>query len=315
MIEVTLLGTAATLPRPERALSSAALTCDGRTILFDCGEGTQLALHRHRVNPQRIDLICLSHYHGDHIFGLPGLLQTMSTLGRTEPLYITGPAGLKDAMAPILSLARGISEVEELPYPLHLLPMPEGGLSLHDLQRKWPMRARLTAFPTEHRIVSQGYRFDLGRCGRFDGAKAEAMGIPQRHWRTLQSGQSILLNGRTIAPEEICGAPRPGLAVVFTGDTAPCEAVVHAAQGADLLLMDATYADETQARKAAQYGHSTFAQTARAAAQAGVHQLWLTHFSASIADPESEAERTRSIFPGAICGQDGLRRQLFFGAK
>lgn len=306
MLDIYLLGTAATMPLPGRALSAAALTCSGRAILFDCGEGTQLALHESPVSPVRIDLICLTHYHGDHYFGLPGLLQTMGTLNRTDPLWITGPQGLEEAMQPVLAMA------EEQPFPVHLLPMPAEGLPLHELCSRWPEEAVLTTFPTQHRIISQGYRLDLGRKRRFNAARAEAMGVPRSLWRRLQGGQAVSIDGRTIAPADVCGPARRGLSCVFTGDTMPCDAVCEAAREADLLIMDATYAEEAHAEKALLYGHATFAQTAELAARANVRRLWLTHFSAMIKDASQFLPLAQAHFSSVQCGSDGLHLALHF---
>ena len=307
MLTVTLLGTAATLPQPDRALSSAVFAVGGRSILLDCGEGTQLALHRHHVSPMRIDLVALTHYHGDHILGLPGLLQTLGTMDRTQPLTITGPEeGHAPILAAILTLA------DELPYPVEFLPMPADGLALHTLHPKWPLEATLTAFPTEHRIPSQGYRLHVGRMRRLYTDKATAMGIPRHLWHVLQSGQSVTVNGRVIHPASVCGPERHGLTAVFTGDTAPCEAVTAAARGADLLIMDATYALDKYEDKAALYGHSTFAQAALLAQSAHVKRLWLTHYSAMITDPQEYLPQAQAIFPHAECGTDGLRQTFTF---
>jgi len=307
MLTVTLLGAAATLPQPDRALSSAVFSVNGRHILLDCGEGTQLALHRRRISPMRITLVALTHYHGDHILGLPGLLQTMGTMGRTAPLCITGPEeGYGPILAAVLTLA------DALPFPVDFLPMPAAGLSLHSLDPHWPQEAALTAFPTLHRIASQGYRLQLGRIRRLNTDKAAAMGVPRRLWRTLQSGQQVTVGERTILPDEVCGPERPGLSAVFTGDTAPCGAVESAAANADLLIMDATYPTDQHAGKAALYGHSTFLQTAALAARAGVKRLWLTHYSAMITDPEEFLPAARALFPGAECGMDGLQCMLTF---
>ena len=307
MLTATLLGTAATLPQPDRALSSAVFSVGGRHILLDCGEGTQLALHWHRISPMRITLIALTHYHGDHILGLPGLLQTMGTMGRTQRLTITGP---EEGHAPILAAVLALAD--ELPFPVEFLSMPEAGLPLHDLDPQWPMEATLTAFPTLHRIASQGYRLHLGRMRRLNTEKAAALGIPKRLWRTLQSGQSVTVDERIILPEEVCGPERPGLTAVFTGDTAPCDAVEAAARDADLLSMDATYPSEKHADKAALYGHSTFEQTAALAKRTGVKQLWLTHYSAMITSPQEHLPQAREIFPGTECGMDGMNRMLTF---
>lgn len=306
MLTVTLLGTAATLPRPDRALSAAVFTCQGRHILLDCGEGTQVALHRLRISPMKIDLIALTHYHGDHILGLPGLLQTMGTLNRTQELVICGPEGLEAVMQAILFLA------DELPFPVRLMTLPPEGLTLSALNGQWPAGALLTAFPTLHRVPAQGYRFHLPRLRRLDRDRAEASGVPRRFWRMLQSGQTVQVEGRTIHPDAVCEPERPGLTAVFTGDTAPCEAVVRAARKADLLIMDTTYADDALADKAAFYGHSTFRQTAELAAEAGVKRLWLTHFSAMLECPADALPTAQEVFPGAICGMDGMREMLTF---
>ena len=307
MLTVTLLGTAATLPQPDRALSSAVFSLSGRSILLDCGEGTQLALHRHHINPMRIGLVALTHYHGDHILGLPGLLQTLGTMDRTQPLYITGPEeGHEAILAAILTLA------DELPYPVQFLPMPAEGLALHHLDPKWPPEATLTAFPTVHRIPSQGYKLTLGRTRHLRTEVAAALNVPKRLWRTLQGGQPVSVNGRTITPLDVCGPERPGLTAVFTGDTTACESVEAAARQADLLIMDATYAKDQYADKAALYGHATFTQTAALAARAQVKRLWLTHYSARVADPEESLSAAQAIFPAAECGTDGKAITLTF---
>jgi len=248
MIDITLLGTAALAPIPERALTAVLLACGGRAILFDCGEGTQVAARRAGVSLMKTDLIALTHYHGDHIFGLPGLLQTMGSLGRTDPLTITGPEGLEEMMAPILALTGWVS------YPVRLMPLPDEGLALRQLEWHWPDRARLTAFPTDHRVPSQGYSFTLGRAGEFQPERAKALGVPVQAWSRLQRGESVQVGQRLVAPEAVLGAPRPGLKFVFSGDTAPCAPLVQAARDADLLICDATYGDDAQAALALDHG-------------------------------------------------------------
>ena len=169
MIDVTLIGTAALIPTPERALTVAFLSCGGHSILFDCGEGTQSAARKAGVSLMRTDIIALTHYHGDHILGLPGLLKTMWRTERTETLYITGPEGLWcKAMEPILRLTG------RTPYPIELIEIPADGLKLSELIRGWSSEAKLTAFKTEHKVASQGYCFTLGRAGESMGTPAEA---------------------------------------------------------------------------------------------------------------------------------------------
>ena len=160
-------------------------------------------------------------------------------------------------------------------------------------------------FATKHRVKSIGYRLELPRAGKFLPERARTLGVPVQQWKLLQKGQTVEVNGNTIRPAEVLGAPRKGLSVVFSGDTAPCQGLLQAAQGADLLLCDATYALPEQEAQARQWGHSTFGQSAALAAQAGARRLWLTHYSPMITDPEEYAAQAQGIFPAAECGFDG----------
>ena len=306
MLDITLLGTAALVPLPERALTAAVLVCGGRAILFDCGEGTQSAARRAKASLMKADLIALTHYHGDHIFGLPGLMQTMSCMGRTEPLALCGPQGLEQAMAPILRLAGWLS------YDVRLLTLPEGGLRMADAFPGWPAEARLSPFPTEHRVPSQGYCFTLGRAGKFQPEKARALGVPMPLWGQLQKGQAVEAAGRTVRPEEVLGPERKGLKFVFSGDTMPCDALTDAAFRADLLICEATYGENEQAALARSHGHMTFAQAAKTAADAEAKALWLAHFSQMIEDPEAYLPFAQAVFPSARCGADGMHATLAF---
>lgn len=306
MIDVTLLGTAALAPIPERALAAAALQCAGRVLLFDCGEGTQTAARRFGVSLMRADVIALTHYHGDHTFGLPGLLQTMNVQGRTSPIHITGPEGLSEALAPILQLT-GHTD-----YDVRLIDIPPEGLSLHALAPAWPAGARLRAFPTRHRVPSQGYVFALERAGRFLPERARALGVPVGLWGNLQRGQSVGIDGRTVDPAEVLGPGRRGLTVACSGDTAACDELVEASRGVDLLICEATYGENGQAEMATEYGHMTFSQAAAVAARAGARRLWLTHYSQMITDPMEYLPNAQAIYENAVCGADGMRETLRF---
>ena len=299
MLTITLLGTAATMPLPDRALTAAVAECGGHSLLLDCGEGTQTAARRAGVNLMKLDAICLTHYHGDHIFGLPGLLQTLGCQGRTRPLTLYGPKGLGEVWAALRVLTG------PLPYPV-CPEVLDATAALWARFGGWPQGAKLTPVPTRHRVTSQGYRLDLPRAGRFSPEKARALGVPVQQWKALQQGQSVALaDGSIAAPESVLGPARQGLSFLFSGDTAPCAALEQAAAGVDLLLCDATYALPEQAAQAKQYGHSTFGQSAALAAKAGAKRLWLVHYSPMITDPEEELAQAQSLFPAAECGFDG----------
>ena len=306
MIEVILLGTAALAPLPDRALAAAALVCAGRAILFDCGEGTQTQARARGLSLMKLDIVALSHYHGDHIFGLPGLLQTLNCMGRTEPLYLIGPQGLEQAMAPVLTLAGPTA------YEVRLAALPEGGLRLCSLLPAWPWEARLSAFPTRHRVPSQGYCFTLGRAGRFLPERARALGVPTAQWGLLQKGQSVKAGEAAVLPEQVLGPPRRGLKLVFSGDTAACDSLVRAAEDADLLICDATYGENAQAEQAREYGHMNFAQAAETAARAGARRLWLSHYSQMVGRPEDCLPNAAALFPNTVCGADGMSLTLRF---
>ncbi len=300
MLTITLLGCGGTMPLPHRALSSAAVTVGGRSLLFDCGEGTQTACRRHHISLYKTDVICLTHYHGDHIFGLPGFLQSMANAGRTDPVTLIGPPGLRGIMAAMTVLCG------PLPFELVLQETAGGGvIELPGL--------RLHPFAAQHRVPCIGYRLELPRAGRFDAQKAAALGVPQRDWKKLQSGCLVTLeDGRAVAPGQVLGPARPGLSVVFCTDTRPCAALETAARSADLLICDATYGGDAQQDKAVQFGHCTFGEAAALAARAGVKRLWLSHYSAAIADPEEFLPAAQAHFSNTETGFDGKTLTLTF---
>ena len=301
MITVTLLGTAATMPLPERALTSALLSFGGRSILFDCGEGTQSAARKAHVSLMKTDLIALTHYHGDHIFGLPGLLQTFACLGRSAPLWLTGPEGLEDILSTVLTLSG------PLPYPVYKLHLSGKAVSPADVLPGWSSCCSLIPFATRHRVPSFGYRFLLRRPGAFHPESAAALQVPQPLWHVLQGGDPVTLaDGRVITPDMVMGEERKGLSVVFSGDTSPCPALTENARNADLFICEATYGSDEDSDHAGQYGHCTFSQAAKTAADAHAKRLWLAHFSQIMGNPADFLPNASSVFPEAVCGTDGL---------
>ena len=305
LIDITMLGTAALFPLPDRALTAAFLRCAGVKILFDCGEGTQTAARAAGAAATSADIIALTHYHGDHIFGLPGLLQTMNSLNRTQPLIIVGPGDIARALSPVMALTGPVC------FDVRLMTVPRDGLALGGMDRSYP-NAFLRAFSTEHRVPSQGYVFELTRAGRFDPAAARALNVPVLLWKKLQAGETVESDGRAVSPDQVMGAPRRGLRFVFSGDTVACDRLTLAARGADLLICEATYGDNEQTDLAREHGHMTFAQAGRLASEAGVRRLWLTHFSQMVTDPAEFLENAREFFPDAECAADGKRITLEF---
>ena len=306
MIDICLLGTAALMPLPERALTAAVLTCGGHSILFDCGEGTQTAARKQGVSLMKTDLIALTHYHGDHVFGLPGLMQSLFCMGRTAPLYITGPKGLERELAPILKLAGGLS------YEVRLLELGSEPLKLSGAVRGFPEESFLSAFETKHRTDSQGYCFRLERAGKFFPEKAKELRIPVSLWSKLQKGESVEANGKLFVPEQVMGERRRGLKFVFTGDTSPCDNIIKAAENADLLICEATYGEKEQAELALERGHMNFDMASRCAKEGRVKRLWLSHYSQLVKEPEEYLPIASENFPGAECGFDGKRITLNF---
>lgn len=294
MLTVTLLGTGGTQPLPERALAALAVSVGGGTVLLDCGEGTQTALRRWGVSAYRLHTVLLTHYHGDHILGLPGLLQTLSSLGRTAPLTVVGPAGLEAVAAPMAALAG------PLPFAVHWRQAGQEPFAAGPLT--------VTPFPLEHRVPCCGYALALPRAGRFDPGRARAAGIPVALWSRLQAGQTV----EEFTPDQVLGPPRRGLKVVYATDTRPCPAVTEAAREADLLCMDATYADDADLDKAKLYGHATCRETGALAAEAGVRRLWLTHYSAAVTDLAPGLAAAQRAYPDAVAGTDGMRLELDF---
>ena len=306
MVDVTLIGTGALQPLPERALASASITCCGRVLLLDCGEGTQAAARRAGVSLMKIDMIALTHYHGDHTYGLPGLLQSMAMAERTEPVYILGPKGLEAAMKPFVMLCGS------LPFELRFMESVSQEIALGSLMDGWPQGAVLTPFATHHRGPSQGYRFDLRRSGQFLPEQAKALGVPVEKWKQLQRGEAVNVEGVQVLPQQVMLAPRRGISIAYTGDTAWDESMAYPVQEVDLLICEATYGENEQEALAAEHGHMTFAQAAKLAQAAQARELWLTHYSPMVTDPQEYLINAECHFKQTVCGLDGMTQTLQF---
>ena len=306
MIDITLIGTGALMPIPDRALASVLLRTEGKTVLFDCGEGTQAAARKAQASTINVDVIALTHYHGDHVFGLPGLLQTMQCMDRTSPLTIIGPRGINAALEPILALAG------ETSYEIRLVEAGETPIKLSGIVDGFNPLAVLTPFKVNHFVTACGYSFTLGRMGRFNPERAEELNIPVEKWGVLQKGESVTVGENVITPEQVMGDRRKGLKIVISGDTAECDSLTENVKDADLFICEATLGENEQQSLANERGHMTFASAAKTAKKANVKQLCLTHFSPRVVDANDYIENASSIFENTVCGTDGMRLTLDF---
>ncbi len=300
MLDVCLLGTGGMMPLPYRWLTSLMMRYNGGSILIDCGEGTQIAMRKKGWSPNPIDLICFTHYHADHISGLPGLLLDMGNSERTEPLTLIGPKGLGRVVGGLRVIA------PELPFEVHCVEITENEQSF-----AFP-GYRIRAFRVQHSIPCYGYRMEIDRGGRFDKDRALAQEIPLKLWNPLQKGQTCEWEGRVYTPDMVIGPARKGLKVTYCTDTRPVPVIEEYARESDLLILEGMYGDPEDAPKAQQKKHMTMQEAARIAANAQVPELWLTHFSPSIARAELYREEIKRIFPETVIPKDGRSITLKF---
>ena len=294
MLEFCTLGTGGTLPIPERALSSLYVRVSGRSLLIDCGEGTQVGIRRLGWGFRCLDGLLLTHYHGDHCTGLAGLLLSLDKAGRDQPFHIWGPRGLKRVVEGLCIIVPPLS----FSVLLHELP-PEGGEA--EL-----IGLKIRAFPVDHGgIPCFGYRLTLERQAAFDPEKAKALNVPLPDWKRLQQGETVRLGLKTVRPEQVLGPRRKGITLVFSTDTRPCETLEKYARGADLLILEGMYGDEEKMPQALKNHHMIFAEAAGIARQAEAGALLLTHFSTSLEDPEAYLPEARKIFERTWAAKDG----------
>ena len=300
MLDVCLLGTGGMMPLPYRWLTSLMMRYNGKSILIDCGEGTQIALREKGWSPNPIDIICFTHYHADHISGLPGMLLTMGNAERTEPLLLIGPKGL----ARVVNSLRVIAP--ELPFEIRCMEIAENEQTF-SFDGFW-----IKAFKVNHNVLCYGYSMGVSRTGRFDRARAEELQIPMKLWSRLQKGEVIEQDGRTFTPDMVLGAERKGLKVTYCTDTRPTESILAHAKGADLLILEGMYGEPDKLDKAREHKHMTMYEAARIARDAEVPELWLTHYSPSLTRPEEFIGEVRKIFPGTVAAKDGRTVELKF---
>ena len=298
-VKVTFLGTSGSMPTSQRGSSSVVLRLGRELLMFDCGEGTQRQMVKAHVGFQRPMKIFISHLHGDHVLGLPGLLQSMSLLRREKPLHIYGPEGL-------VKYIRAFSESLGAPiFPTMVYEIKEEGVIFESDQYT------VHAIPAVHRVTAWSYVFvENDRPGRFYPDKAKALGVPKGElWGKLQAGEPVQVDGREILPELVTGPVRKGRKIVYSGDTAPCQDLVEVSRDADLLIHESTFLEELVER-ALEDGHTTARQAALIARDAKVKQLALTHLSSRYPDPSMVLEEAKAVFEDTLVAEDFLELDI-----
>ena len=294
MLEFCTLGTGGTLPIPERALSSLYVRVNGKSMLIDCGEGTQVGIRKLGWGFRCMDGLLLTHYHGDHCTGLAGLLLSLEKAGRDEPFHIWGPRGLKRVVEGLCVIVPQLS----FPVLLHELPAEGGEAELIGL--------KIRAFPVDHGgIPCFGYRLTLNRSAVFDPEKAKQLNVPMKDWKRLQQGETVHVGLKKILPGDVAGAARKGITLVFSTDTRPCETLEKNCGDADLLILEGMYGTEDKMPQALKNHHMLFREAAEIARKTEPGGLLLTHFSTSLEDPEEFLPETRTIFERTWAAKDG----------
>jgi ribonuclease Z len=301
MLNISLLGCGGTMPLPNRYLTALLASFNGRMILIDCGEGTQVSMKILGSGFKHIEAICFTHFHADHIVGLPGLLLTIANSGRTEELTIIGPVGLEEV---ILGL-RVISP--NLPYDIKLIE-----LDMENICEINQFGFIIKSIPVDHAVPCVSYSIEVKRSRIFDRQKAEEQGIPVMYWNRLKNGEVIVYENKKLTPDMVLGDERKGLKVCYCTDTRPVGALADFAYDADLFICEGMYGDDEYLPKAINNKHMLFSEAAKLAKEGNVKELWLTHFSPSIVQPEEFLKNASNIFSNTKIGEDRMKLELFF---
>ena len=300
MLDVCLLGTGGMMPLPSRWLTALYCKYNGIGLLIDSGEGTQIAMKEAGLSTHDIDIICFTHFHADHISGLPGLLLSIGNADRTDPLVLIGPKGLSRVVNSLRVVA------PELPFEIELIEINE------DIEHFSQMGYEIDAFKVMHKITCYGYSISIARLGKFDLKKAIGLEIPKICWNRLQHGEKVEMDGVVYTPDMVMGDARRGLKVTYCTDSRPVPLIAEMARGSDIFICEGMYGDDSRDNKAKEYRHMTFTEAAGLARDADVKEMWLTHFSPALVRPQDFLKNATSIFGNTKLGKAGKVVSLKF---
>jgi len=302
MLDVVLLGTGGMMPLPNRYLSSVLCRFNGSGLLIDCGEGTQVTMKMTGWGFKNIDLICFTHFHADHISGLPGLLLTIGN-SREETLTILGPPGIGKVVRALLTIA------SDLPFEIDVIELPYNKGQSHEINKSY---YTIRSFGLDHRIPCLAYCIEVKRAGRFDNEKAQYFGVPMRAWSRLQKNEEVEIDGIVYKPEMVLGPPRKSIKLSYCTDTKPLNGISGFVENSDLFVCEGLYGDDDQTEKAHNHRHMVFSEAAGIASEAGVNELWLTHFSPSLVNPKDYQHIAKSVFANTKIGYDRMKSTLCY---
>jgi ribonuclease Z len=301
MLDVCLLGCGGMMPLPNRWLSALLVRYKGKVILIDCGEGTQIPIKLTGWGFKAIQSILFTHFHADHISGLPGFLLTLGNSDKKDFLNLYGPHNLN-------YMYNGLTVIcPELPYKVNINELSSNTISefyIDDLIIK--------SMPVNHTLTCLAYTIELKRAGKFDLAKAKEKNIPMKFWSKLQKGETIKYQNKIYTPDMVLGKDRKGLKISYCTDTRPVSKISDFIRDSDLFICEGNYGDKEKNDKAIQKKHMLFSDAANLAKSGNVKELILTHFSPSLNSPEDYLEETRYIFPNTYLGKNLLKRELIF---
>lgn len=306
MLDITLLGTGGNMPMPYRNLSATIIAYKGKKILIDCGEGSQVVMREVGAGFKSVDIICITHIHGDHIIGLPGMLGTIGNSGRVEKLTIIGPEGIKEAVKGLRVI------VPYLPYEIDIIECKNNILNINIIEDSLRVGNKsfnemvIETLELDHSANCIGYKFILNRAAKFDVDKAISNNIPKKYWKILQKGERI----ENFSPEMVLGDTREGIKVTYITDTRPIKTIPEFIKKSNLLIGEGNYGADEDVDKAIMNKHMTFRELATLAKLGEVDKLVITHFSPSMMNPEEYKDNAKEVFCNTVIGEDKMKITL-----